>query len=158
MADAQPPAGSICEACLDAPAVRYVPAPWGGEMGVCLGYPACEDEPPAACDPDLTAGDAHPTRAEFEAWCRGEPLIMGARYHYPTGNIPLLMIEHRLCAHGSFRHAHQVGPLLSVLEAASQPQLPRLRYCETRLDPFVHTAGGQPCACGRYRLRCDAAA
>ena len=27
--------GSICEQCFDAPAVRLVPAPWGGEMGWC---------------------------------------------------------------------------------------------------------------------------
>ncbi len=27
--------GFLCEQCLDAPAVAFVPAPWGGEMGVC---------------------------------------------------------------------------------------------------------------------------
>ena len=27
--------GYLCEACLDAPAIALVPAPWGGEMGVC---------------------------------------------------------------------------------------------------------------------------
>ena len=27
--------GYLCEACLDAPAVAVVPAPWGGERGVC---------------------------------------------------------------------------------------------------------------------------
>ena len=38
---AQPPStetfipGHLCESCLDAPATRLQPAPWGGEMGVC---------------------------------------------------------------------------------------------------------------------------
>jgi len=35
------PPGSLCEACLDAPAVVLAPAPWGGARGVC-----------AACAPD----------------------------------------------------------------------------------------------------------
>jgi hypothetical protein len=30
-----PLTGYLCEQCLDAPAVAFVPAPWGGEMGVC---------------------------------------------------------------------------------------------------------------------------
>jgi hypothetical protein len=39
------PPGSLCEACLDAPAVALAPAPWGGERGVCA---ACApDAPPA---------------------------------------------------------------------------------------------------------------
>jgi hypothetical protein len=28
-------AGYLCEQCLDALAVAFVPAPWGGEMGIC---------------------------------------------------------------------------------------------------------------------------
>jgi hypothetical protein len=36
--------GYLCEQCLDAPAVAVVPAPWGGEMGVCE---ACGGLPPA---------------------------------------------------------------------------------------------------------------
>ena len=43
--------GHLCEVCLDAPAVAFVPAPWGGEMGVCA---ACAGRPPtvpaARCD------------------------------------------------------------------------------------------------------------
>ena len=35
--------GHLCEVCLDAPAVAFVPAPWGGEMGVCA---ACAGRPP----------------------------------------------------------------------------------------------------------------
>jgi hypothetical protein len=27
--------GYLCESCLDAPAIALVPAPWGGEMGLC---------------------------------------------------------------------------------------------------------------------------
>ena len=34
--------GHLCEVCLDAPAVAVVPAPWGGEMGVCA---ACAGRP-----------------------------------------------------------------------------------------------------------------
>ena len=37
-------AGYLCEQCLDAPAVAFVAAPWGGEMGVCE---ACGGLPPA---------------------------------------------------------------------------------------------------------------
>ena len=35
--------GHLCEVCLDAPAVAFVRAPWGGEMGVCA---ACAGLPP----------------------------------------------------------------------------------------------------------------
>lgn len=31
----EPLPGYLCEQCLDAPATRMQPAPWGGEMGVC---------------------------------------------------------------------------------------------------------------------------
>src|SRR6266567_4471983 len=37
--------GYLCEQCLDAPAVAVVPAPWGGEMGVCA---TCGGLQPAA--------------------------------------------------------------------------------------------------------------
>jgi hypothetical protein len=36
--------GHLCEQCLDAPAVALVPAPWGGDMGICV---ACGGLPPA---------------------------------------------------------------------------------------------------------------
>ncbi len=35
--------GYLCEICLDAPAVAFVPAPWGGEMGICA---TCAEPPP----------------------------------------------------------------------------------------------------------------
>ena len=35
--------GYLCEICLDAPAVAFVPAPWGGEMGICA---TCAVPPP----------------------------------------------------------------------------------------------------------------
>ena len=38
-----PMPGHLCEICLDAPAVAFVPAPWGGEMGSCA---ACAGLPP----------------------------------------------------------------------------------------------------------------
>lgn len=41
-AHAAPP-GSLCEHCLDAPAVVLVPAPWGGERGMCAGCQASLD-------------------------------------------------------------------------------------------------------------------
>jgi hypothetical protein len=41
---ATPLPGHLCEQCLDAPAVAVVPAPWGGEMGICE---ACAGLPPA---------------------------------------------------------------------------------------------------------------
>jgi hypothetical protein len=28
--------GYLCEVCLDAPAARLTPVPWGGDMGICL--------------------------------------------------------------------------------------------------------------------------
>jgi len=39
--------GYLCESCLDAPAIALVPAPWGGEMGVCR---ACQRRQAAARD------------------------------------------------------------------------------------------------------------
>ena len=36
-------AGYLCEQCLDAPAVAVVPAPGGGEMGICA---TCAEPPP----------------------------------------------------------------------------------------------------------------
>ena len=48
--------GHLCEVCLDAPAVAFVPAPWGGEMGscaTCAGFlpavPAAPGRVPASC-------------------------------------------------------------------------------------------------------------
>jgi hypothetical protein len=45
MSEPTPLSGYLCEHCLDAPAVAFVAAPWGGEMGVCA---ACAGLPPAA--------------------------------------------------------------------------------------------------------------
>jgi hypothetical protein len=47
--------GSICETCFDAPAVAHVPAPWGGDMGVCGpcgGIPAATQAAPPLPGPD----------------------------------------------------------------------------------------------------------
>src|SRR5205085_6819063 len=38
------PPGYLCEQCLGAPAVAFVAAPWGGEMGICE---PCAGLPPA---------------------------------------------------------------------------------------------------------------
>jgi hypothetical protein len=40
------PAGSICEVCLDAPALAVVPAPWGGDMGICARCLTPKPAPP----------------------------------------------------------------------------------------------------------------
>src|SRR5262249_61729665 len=48
----QPIPGHLCEQCLDAPAVRVVVAPWGGDMGVC---DACHHASAVAALPVLTA-------------------------------------------------------------------------------------------------------
>lgn len=48
------PPGSICETCWDQPATNLLPAPWGGEMGVCVwcakgeGEEASDDAEPSA--------------------------------------------------------------------------------------------------------------
>jgi hypothetical protein len=47
--------GYLCETCLDAPATVLVPAPWGGEMGVCR---ACQRHQAAARDEEATAARA----------------------------------------------------------------------------------------------------
>jgi hypothetical protein len=44
--------GHLCEACLDAPAVLVVPAPGGGDMGICA---ACQQAAAVAALPVLTA-------------------------------------------------------------------------------------------------------
>jgi hypothetical protein len=41
-------AGYLCEQCLDAPAVTVVPAPWGGEMGICTACAGLPPDVPAA--------------------------------------------------------------------------------------------------------------
>jgi hypothetical protein len=40
--------GHLCEVCLDAPAVAFVLAPWGGEMGVCAACAGLPRTVPAA--------------------------------------------------------------------------------------------------------------
>ena len=54
----QPLPGHLCEQCLDAPAVVVVPAPWGGDMGVCN---TCHQAPAVAALPILTAEEGQQT-------------------------------------------------------------------------------------------------
>jgi len=54
----QPLPGHLCEQCLDASAVVVVPAPWGGEMGVC---DTCHQAPAVAALPILTAEEGQQT-------------------------------------------------------------------------------------------------
>ena len=44
--------GHLCEQCLDAPAVLVVPAPGGGDMGICA---ACQEAAAVAALPVLAA-------------------------------------------------------------------------------------------------------
>jgi hypothetical protein len=48
--------GYLCEACLEAPAIALVPAPWGGEMGLCQ---ACQQHQAAARDEGASASGGH---------------------------------------------------------------------------------------------------
>jgi len=50
--------GHLCEQCLDAPAVVIVPAPWGGDMGIC---DACHQASAVAALPALTAAEGQRT-------------------------------------------------------------------------------------------------
>ena len=73
--------GHLCEVCLDAPAVAVMPAPWGGEMGVCA---ACGGLPRAwaivpAC---LVCGDPPGPEEDATAYVQhcmdsGHPLRPG---------------------------------------------------------------------------------
>ena len=53
-----PQPGYLCEACLDAPAIHVVPAPWGGEMGVC---DLCHQASAVAALPVLMAHEGQQT-------------------------------------------------------------------------------------------------
>ena len=50
--------GHLCEECLDAPAVLVVPAPGGGDMGICA---ACQQAAAIATLPVLTAAAGQQT-------------------------------------------------------------------------------------------------
>ena len=50
--------GHLCEQCLDAPAVLVVPAPEGGDMGICA---ACQQAAAVAALPVLTAAAGQQT-------------------------------------------------------------------------------------------------
>ena len=50
--------GYLCEQCLDAPAVLVVPAPGGGDMGICA---ACQQATAVATLPVLTAAAGQQT-------------------------------------------------------------------------------------------------
>src|SRR3954470_24708281 len=50
--------GHLCEACLDAPAVLVVPAPGGGDMGICAAY---QQDAAVAALPVLTAAAGQQT-------------------------------------------------------------------------------------------------
>ena len=60
--------GHLCEQCLDAPATALVPAPWGGEMGVCG---ACQSPDPGdgvPCQRCGTPRSSHDQDIVARAW------------------------------------------------------------------------------------------
>ena len=89
--------GYLCEVCLDAPAVAFVAAPWGGERGVCAPCGGLEPAVPSAAagavsdcplctqppgrDEDVhvylqhCADTSHPVRGRG-SWRINAPLIM----------------------------------------------------------------------------------
>jgi len=65
MADANL-AGYLCEQCLDALAVAFVPAPWGGEMGICAVCSGLDPAVPAGLCSQHPLDRAHsPTPARY---------------------------------------------------------------------------------------------
>jgi|SRR6267378_7079080 len=58
--------GYLCEQCLDALAVAFVPAPWGGEMGICAACGGLDPAMPASPCAQHPLDRAHsPTPARY---------------------------------------------------------------------------------------------
>ena len=93
--------GHLCEACLDAPAVLVVPAPGGGDMGICA---ACQQAVAVAALPVLTAAAGqqtlwHPIRdAERLAASRATAGPLPAWWDRCVATAPA-----RVCPCGSYR-------------------------------------------------------
>src|SRR5512145_3194998 len=93
--------GHLCEACLDAPAVLVVPAPGGGDMGVCA---ACQQAAAMAALPVLTAAAGQQTL--WHPICDAERL---AAYRAAVGALPawwdrcVATAPARVCPCGSYQ-------------------------------------------------------
>jgi hypothetical protein len=90
--------GYLCEQCLDAPAVAFVPAPWGGEMGICAACAGLPPDVPAAnwnavpacliCA-QLPGPDEDATAYVQHCFDTGHPLRPGAWRLWPGARIYL---------------------------------------------------------------------
>jgi hypothetical protein len=93
--------GHLCEACLDAPAVLVVPAPEGGDMGICA---ACQQAAAVAALPVLTAAAGQHT-----LWHPIRDADRLATYRAAAGPLPawwdrcVATAPARVCPCGSYR-------------------------------------------------------
>ena len=93
--------GHLCEACLDAPAVLVVPAPGGGDMGICA---ACQQAAAIATLPVLTAAAGQQT-----LWHPIRDADRLAVYRAAAGPLPawwdrcISTAPARVCPCGSYR-------------------------------------------------------
>ena len=81
--------GYLCEQCLDAPAVAFVAAPWGGEMGVCAPCGGLEPAVPSAAAgavSDCPLCTQPPGRDERHRWRVQALLAEIARLHLVHGS------------------------------------------------------------------------
>jgi len=93
--------GHLCEQCLDAPAVMVVPAPWGGDMGICA---SCQQAAAVAALPVLTAAAGQQT-----LWHPIRDADRLAAYRAAAGPLPawwdrcVATVPARVCPCGSYR-------------------------------------------------------
>jgi hypothetical protein len=93
--------GHLCEECLDAPAVLVVPAPEGGDMGICA---ACQQAAAVAALPVLTAAAGQQT-----LWHPIRDADRLAAYRAAVGPLPtwwdrcVATAPARVCPCGSYR-------------------------------------------------------
>ena len=93
--------GHLCEQCLDAPAVLVVPAPGGGDMGICA---ACQEAAAVAALPVLTAAAGQHT-----LWHPIRDADRLAAYRAAAGPLPawwdrcVATAPARVCPCGSYR-------------------------------------------------------
>jgi hypothetical protein len=93
--------GHLCEQCLDAPAVLVVPAPGGGDMGICT---SCQQAAAAAALPVLTTDAGQQT-----LWHPIRDADRLAAYRAASGPLPawwdrcVATAPARVCPCGSYR-------------------------------------------------------
>ena len=93
--------GHLCEQCLDAPAVLVVPAPGGGDMGICAD---CQQAAAVAALPVLTAAAGQQT-----LWHSIRDAERLAAYRAAAGPLPawwdrcVATAPARVCPCGSYR-------------------------------------------------------